>query len=367
MIPFLKKIQKHPNFDLKLLVGGAHLLEEYGHTIEEIKNDGFNIDYILPFLTAENNPEDLIRAMSKLQHLIGDCLIKIKPDIILIVGDRFELLPVASAALVLGIPIAHLSGGDVTEGAIDNQIRNAVSKISHLHFTGTDGSRKNLLRMGEEEWRVFNVGEPGIECILSIDLISKKDLFLDLNLNLTKPLVISTFHPETILNEISEEFLMKLFKELVKELPLHQFLITGSNFDLGGHKINRVFKKLSAKFDQIIFIQSLGQKRYYSILKHSNFMLGNSSSGIIEAQSFLLPVINVGNRQHGRERNINTIDVQANIKEIISTAKTINDLKLQEKIKKSKNIYGDGECSDKILKCFQIVEKEKLLLKKNVF
>lgn len=367
MIPFLKKVQNDPNFNLKLLVGGAHLLEEHGNTIDEIINDGFEIDCKLPFLDNENDATALTIAMSKLQLQIGEYLAVNKPDVLIVVGDRFELLPVVSAALVLGVPVAHLSGGDVTEGAIDNQIRHAVSKISHLHFAGTETSKNNLLKMGEEEWRVFNVGEPGIDCILSIDLIDKKELYLDLNLDVSKPTVIATLHPETISNVINEEYVTDLFTRLLKEFPSHQFLVTASNFDLGGNEINETLKQLSSESDQIKFVTSLGQKRYYSILKYADFMLGNSSSGIIEAQSFLLPVVNIGTRQEGRERNVNTIDVGLNIDEIVAAAKKTQDVNFRNLIEKSENLYGNGRCADEIIKCFKSVEKESLFLKKSTF
>jgi len=367
MIPFLKKVQNDPNFNLKLLVGGAHLLEEHGNTIDEIIKDGFEIDCKLPFLEYENDSRALTRAMSKLQLQIGEYLAVNKPDVLIVVGDRFELLPVVSAALVLGVPVAHLSGGDVTEGAIDNQIRHAVSKISHLHFAGTETSKNNLLKMGEEEWRVFNVGEPGIDCILSIDLIDKKELYLDLNLDVSKPTVIATLHPETISNVINEEYVTDLFTRLLKEFPSHQFLVTASNFDLGGNEINETLKQLSSESDQIKFVTSLGQKRYYSILKYADFMLGNSSSGIIEAQSFLLPVVNIGTRQEGRERNVNTIDVGLNIDEIVAAAKKTQDVNFRNLIEKSENLYGNGRCADEIIKCFKSVEKESLFLKKSTF
>ena len=367
MIPFLKKIQNDPNFNLKLLVGGAHLLEKHGNTINEIINDGFEIDCKLPFLDNENDSTALTRAMSKLQLQIGEYLADKKPDILIVVGDRFELLPVVSAALVLGVPIAHLSGGDVTEGAIDNQIRHAVSKISHLHFAGTATSKNNLLKMGEEEWRVFNVGEPGIDCILSIDLIDKKELYLDLKLDESKPTVIATLHPETISNVINEEYVTDLFTRFLEEFPSHQFLVTASNFDLGGNVINETLKQLSSEFDQIKFVTSLGQKRYYSILKYADFMIGNSSSGIIEAQSFLLPVVNIGVRQEGRERNVNTLDVGLKIDKIIAVAKKTQDANFRNLIEKSENLYGNGRCADEIIKCFNSIEKEDLLLKKSTF
>ena len=247
MVPLLKKIVSHPDLKLHLLVGGSHLLEQHGNTISEIQNDGFEIAQIFPFLHVDDSNSAITNSMATLQFQMGEYLAQNRPDILLLVGDRFELLPVANTALVLNIPIAHISGGDVTEGAIDNQVRHAISKMSHLHFPGIESSKNNLLKMGEEEWRIEVTGEPGIDCILSIDLLDKTSLYTQLGLEYNKPLVICTFHPETIHNTITSEFLVSLFKELNSKMGELQFLITSSNFDPGGSEINEtcIFKVFS--------------------------------------------------------------------------------------------------------------------------
>ena len=221
--------------------------------------------------------------------------------------------------------------------------------------------------MGEEDWRIYNTGEPGIDCILSITPIGKDELYKDLELDVKQELVIATFHPETITNEINTPFLNKLFDQLLLELPTHQFLVTASNFDLGGEEINQAMITISQRHKNVNFVKSLGQKRYYSVLKYADFMLGNSSSGIIEAQSFMLPVINMGYRQKGRERNVNTLDVENDISKIIRAIHSIKDENFKEKIKKSSNLYGEGKCSEKIVEVLLKIDTSKLLSKKSTF
>ena len=367
LVPILKKLKSDVTFDLRLLVGGAHLLKEHGYTIEEIEKDGFSITFKLPFLCTDNESNVNTRSMSLLQMQIGDYLAKNSPDLLMVVGDRFELLPVVSAALVLNIPVAHISGGDITEGAIDNQVRHAVSKMSHLHFTGTEKSRSNLIKMGEEEWRVVYTGEPGIDSILSIDFIEKEELFNQLGLNMNSKLVIVTFHPETIHNTITPYFLNDLFEQMLSKYKDYQFLVTSSNFDSGGLEINETFIKLAEIHNNLFFVKSLGQKRYYSILKYAVCMLGNSSSGIIEAQSFKLPVINIGNRQQGRERNVNMIEVDSDTNLIINAMNSITEADFILKVQNSENIYGSGNCANIIHQFLTKIDRENLLLKKNTY
>ncbi len=367
LVPLLRILKTHPDFELKLLVGGAHLLNDLGYTIDEIYNDGFTIDYKFPFLLSDNEKSVNTRSMSLLQMQMGEYLANKSPDLLIVVGDRFELLPVVNSALVLNIPIAHMSGGDVTEGAIDNQIRNAISKMSHIHFTGTENSRNNLIKMGEEEWRIYNTGEPGIDSILSIAPLKKEEIYNEFHFDLNKKLVIVTFHPETINNTITYQFIISLFKNLIIKFPNYQFLITSSNFDTGGNEINDACAELAEKHENIFFKKSLGQRKYYSILNYAEFMLGNSSSGIIEAQSFKLPVINVGNRQQGRERNINTIDVRSDIFDIEKTIIQLENSDFAMKINYSKNIYGDGNCANQIINILTSLKFDSLLLKKNTY
>lgn len=367
LLPLLKRLRNDDRFSLSLLVSGSHLMKEHGETVNEILKDGFKISQKFPFLSTDDSSESNIHAMSLLQSQMCRYLVKSRPDVLLVVGDRFELISVVTTALMLDVPIAHVSGGDVTEGAIDNQIRHAITKLSHVHFTGTVNSRNNVLRMGEENWRVVATGELGIDCIKEVKLKSKASLFRELGLELSKKTVIATFHPETIHQKVNGEFIAALFKELLHVFPDYQWLVTSANFDNGGNEINRALQELSKNSMNIFFVPSLGQVKYYSILHYADFMLGNSSSGIIEAQSFGLAVVNVGDRQKGRERNVNTIDVDINIKKIINACLLAASLEFQSKINHIENIYGDGRASAKIIEYLSKLDFAKLLSKKSDF
>lgn len=367
MVPILKKINENQDFRLFLLVGGSHLLTEHGYTIDEIEKDGFEIAYKFPFLFSDKELTVNTRSMAQLQLQMGDYLANNRPDLLMVIGDRFELLPVVNTALILNIPVAHLSGGDITEGAIDNQIRHAISKMSHIHFTGTEKSRNNLIKMGEENWRVFNTGEPGIDSIMSIEPIPKSELYKELGLNENLKLVIVTFHPDTISHFINSDFLTELFNNLIQDFSEYQYLVTSSNFDSGGAEINETFIKLALTNKNIFFVKSLGQKKYYSVLRYADFMLGNSSSGIIEAQSFNLPVINIGNRQQGRERNLNVVDIESDIKSIENAILKLQAPEFITLLNNTINIYGNGKCAEKIIDVITKIDKTELLLKKSTF
>ena len=217
MVPILKRLANHSELKLFLLVGGAHLLEEHNYTIKEIENDGFQIAQTFPFLFTDKGNTVNTRSIAMLQLQMGEYLANHRPDMILLVGDRFELLPVANVALLLNIPIGHISGGDVTEGLIDNQIRNAISKMAHVHFPSTQTSKNNLLKIGEEEWRIQVTGAPCIDCINSTNFIEKTILYSELKLAVNSPLVITTFHPETLNNRVTSQFLNTLFEKIISK------------------------------------------------------------------------------------------------------------------------------------------------------
>jgi GDP/UDP-N,N'-diacetylbacillosamine 2-epimerase (hydrolysing) len=363
LTPLLTKLKNHYLFDFELIVGGAHLSHEYGFTISEIKKDGFKIACEIPFL----NSNSICSSLSILQNSIGEYFTNNKIDLLIVVGDRFELIPVVSSALILNIPIAHISGGDITIGAIDNQIRHAVTKMSHIHFPGTEKSKQNIIKMGEESWRVCNVGELGIDSILENEPIEKELIFKELGLQTSKKTAIITFHPETISNGINSDFLIELFQKFQQEFLEFQFIITASNFDLGGEEINTCLRKIAQQNSNMLFVESLGQKRYYSMLRYVDVMIGNSSSGIIETQSFNLPVINVGERQNGREQNINTIDVPVNIEKIIDAFKYALSTKFKNEINNSKNLYGNGDSANQIINYLENCDFNLLLIKKDTF
>jgi len=364
--PLLDKIKSDDAFDLFLLVGGAHLKNEFGFTKKQILADGFDIFAELDFLQNQNTSNYVSKSMGVLQMQIGEWLVTNKPDLLIVLGDRFELLPVVTSFLMSNIPIAHISGGDVTEGAIDNQIRNAITKMAHIHFPATEICRRNIIKMGEESWRICVSGEPGLDEILKIHYIPKSDLFNELGLNEKLPVICTTFHPETIQNKITASFIEVLLLKIINTTN-YQILVTSSNFDNGGLEINNVLKKLSSQYHSIKYFESLGQRKYYSLLKYSDIMLGNSSSGLVEAQSFNLPVINVGVRQAGRLANASTFNTIVNIDAVMNALAYVKTEKFVTAFKDKVNIYGDGNACERILQFIKEINTRDLLIKKSTF
>lgn len=362
----IQELNTNKNFELQLLVGGSHLSEEYGQTIDHITEDNFPIAYKLPFLYTDKGPDVHIRSISLLQSQIGTILTTDRPDMLLVLGDRFELLPVVSTALILNIPIAHISGGEVTEGAIDNQIRHAVSKMAHVHFVATGFNKDYLIRMGEEEWRICVSGEPALDIINKMTFYSKEELFHELELNPEIPTICATFHPETITNDINTEFIQNLFNRILIDTS-YQIVVTAANFDEGGREINEGIEKISDKNPRVKFIKSLGQKRYYSLLKYASIMLGNSSSGIWEAQSFKIPVINIGNRQKGRIQNPNIYNTGASVEEILAAMNLVTSDDFKNLYFSKDNIYGSGKAAERIINFISDLPQDKLLLKRDVY
>lgn len=345
----LKELYKDNTFDTELLVGGAHLLNEYGNTLVEIEDDGHRIFMKFPFLFTDSEKDSFSRSMGMLTYQIGQYYLQSIPDFIVLLGDRFELLPVASVALVMRIPVVHISGGEITEGAIDNQIRNAVSQIANLHLVATDDSKNNLIGMGVSPEQICVSGELGLDEIMEMELVSMNDIFNDLGLGTDKKVILSTFHPETISGGITPEFLRELYINILERFPDIQLLCTASNFDDGGRSINVLQKELNETFDRFFYVESLGKKRYYSILKNSLLVLGNSSSGIYEVQSFNIPTINIGDRQKGRLSNPNVINVGIDIDGIIDAIKYAQTKEFISSFWDKPNVYGSGNSAKKIV------------------
>lgn len=362
--PILRKLRDDSRFQLRLLVGGAHFSENFGYTIDEIRNDKFSIAKELPFLVEDGKPSALVRSLAILQHEIGLWLAEDRPDFLMILGDRFELLPVVTAALIEGVPIAHISGGEVTEGAIDNQVRHAITKMAHLHFPANEFYKSNLIKMGEEEWRICVSGEPGLDDILSMEYFSREELYQELSLPLDKPVMCVTFHSETIHNQITPDFVTNLLSEICRQNNFH-ILATAANFDHCGLEINKELELLSGKFTNFTYRKSLGKKRYYSLMRYAQCMIGNSSSGIVEAQSFGLPVLNVGKRQQGRLANPNVLNVEADISAVMQAIPLVMSDNFKTNHIGKKNIYGNGDASTKILDFIFETKHRDLLLKRD--
>ena len=303
--PLYLELSKYKNVDCKLIVTGTHLSKKYGMTVSNIKDDKINIYKKIKIIDDIKN-ENVADIFSNSVVLFDKLFKKERFDTIVLLGDRYETLAFAIAAMFNNIPICHIHGGETTEGAIDEAIRHSITKMSYLHFTSCEEYKKRVIQLGENPKRVFNVGSLGVENIVKAKLLTKKELCKDLGLNLDKYFVV-TYHPVTLNNNIQ----MSDFKNLLLALSAYkdyQVIFTKSNADSGGNKINSLIDKYVKAHNNVSSFFSLGTKRYLSLVKYSSTVIGNSSSGIIEAPALLIPTVNVGERQKGRIRVKSIID-----------------------------------------------------------
>lgn len=363
--PLILELMK-TDFKFELIVSGGHLDKSQGYTINEIIKDGIPITAQIDSTVEEIGFHAINTSNAKLQIGISEYLQKNKPDLLVVLGDRSELISVVSSCLFASIPVAHISGGEVTEGATDNQVRHAVTKMAHIHFPATEIYKQNILRMGEEEWRICVSGEPGLDDVLSTILPSKEEFYERFSIPKDKELVIATFHSETIGQTINKQFLNELIKSLEINFNCH-FLFTAANLDVGGEEINQTLIELSQNHENCSYVASLGKVNYYAAQKYAIAMLGNSSSGIVEAMSFYLPVVNVGQRQEGRLRNLNCIDVPVNVTEIVEALKKATNPDFKNNLENKPNIYGDGNGSKRIVAFLQSIKWNQLIHKKSTF
>lgn len=364
--PLIQLFLQSPQFDTKIAVAGGHLSSKQGNTLTEIEADQFPIAIKINNLIESEDAAAVSISNAKLQLEFAQFLSDYQPDMVVLMGDRSELIPVVSSCLFQSVPIAHISGGEVTEGSTDNQVRHAVTKMSHLHFPATEIYRQNLLRMGEEDWRICVSGEPGLDEILSMKVPSKADFLAQFNLPADRPIIISTFHSETIGQTINKQFLTELVDSLCAETDVH-LLFTAANTDVGGIEINETLQEISALNERVSFVPSLGRVNYYAAQHYCSLMIGNSSSGLVEAHSFGIPVINVGSRQDGRLRNSNVIDVPVSVGSIMEAYSKANQQAFRESYLNTPNIYGDGHACQRIVDFISTTNWEKLLLKRSTF
>ena len=367
--PLINKIYNNPVLELELIVTGMHLLESFGNTIEEIKKDGYPISAGIDMYCKDLFGNCTYHGIGLGKGIINltKVLSEVEPDIVLVVGDRLEPLAATLAASTLNIPIGHIHAGDKTDsGHIDEQIRFSISRFAHLLFAPTKQCAERLIKMGEESWRVYNVGALGLDSILSLKPMSKKYLEKTLDICLDKPTAIILFHP--VIHEYGNiDKQMKEIMEAVKELELQSIVIYPNN-DLGSDKIINVINEYADESFLKIF-KNINRDAFISLMHYANVMIGNSSSGIIEAPSLGLPVINVGSRNRGREHGDNVIFVDAK-KDVITKAikKVLFDKDFINKVKMKKNPYGDGKTSEKIINILKDIQiDDKFMRKKIIF
>lgn len=362
MLPVLNAIKNHPKLDLTLIVTGMHLMPEFGKTIKEIEKNDFEL-YKIKETYEKDDKVSMARFVGKCVNRLVDTFSYIHPDIILLLGDRAEMLAGAVAGTYMNIPVAHIHGGDIS-GNVDEPVRHAITKFAHIHFPATKKSAERIIRMGEEKWRVHVVGAPGLDTVLNENLIKPREIAKKYNLDLSKPIVLMIQHPVTT---ESDEVVKQIRETLNAVVELkHQTVLIYPNADAGGRRMIKVIKKYE-KYPFIKTFKSLPHKEYLSLMKIASVMVGNSSSGIVEAPSFHLPVVNIGTRQQGRERAGNVIDVGYSKNEIIKAIrKTLYDRKFKEKVKKCKSPYGDGKASKRIVKVLSEIKIDKKLLQKRI-
>lgn len=348
MKPLIKRMAEDNDIYVKLLVSGTHLSKKFGHTIDEIRRDNYADIVEIDILSEHNDANAVSETMANAISRFSMFLMNDKPDYIFIDGDRYEALGVAIAAINNNIPIIHNGGGCTTEGAADEIYRHAITKMSMLHFTSTSIYKNRIIQMGENPERVFAVGSLGIENILHTKLLSKQELAEQINYKLDRPYAVLTYHPVTLENCTFEYQVNELIKVLNTITDI-SFIITGANADNGGEKINEILRDYCKSSHNTIFIDSLGMLRYLSAVKYSEFVIGNSSSGLIEVPSFGIPTINIGDRQKGRIKAESVIDCLPEADSIINAIKKARDSQFRDYCKNIKNPNGEGNSSIKIL------------------
>lgn len=334
------KIRRDEAIDLQMVVTGMHLSPEFGSTYKEIENDGFFIDEKIEILLSADSSTSIVKSIGLAAISFADAFNRLQPDLLIILGDRFEMLAAAQTALIMQIPIAHIHGGECTFGAYDDAIRHSITKMATWHFTSTESHRKRVIQLGESPERVFNVGALGIENIVNLNLLTRQELFQKLQLDEQQPMFLITYHPETNghINGIYE-----LLKSLENYSDIN-LVFTKSNADNGGRLINEAIQQFILKHSNAKIFDSLGQLKYLSAVKNAEVVIGNSSSGLIEVPYLETPTVNCGNRQEGREHPnsvFNTKMDAGNIYHTIEKARKFSD--------KYEHLFGDGKVSEKIM------------------
>jgi UDP-hydrolysing UDP-N-acetyl-D-glucosamine 2-epimerase len=357
----LRELSVHPLVDLKLIVLGSHLSPEFGHTVGEIEKDGFPIAAKIECLLSSDSDIGMAKTIGVATLSLADCLGQLRPDILLLIADRYEMLAPASVALALRIPIAHIEGGEISEGAIDDAVRHALTKMSHIHFTSTFEARRRIIAMDEEEWRVHRAGAPSLDHLRRATLHSREALESLLNLHLEKPSILVAYHPVTIARDTVQEA-APLFEALAS-LP-DQILFCYPNADAGSRDLIARARSFAASCKNSQVFVNLDALTYWSLLRQVDVFLGNSSSGIMETPSLALPTVNVGLRQQGRERPRNILDAVPEVHSILNALRTAKSSSFQESLMGMTNPYGDGSASEKIVQVLTTVPLSQQLLMK---
>jgi len=355
----LRDLSEADSVDLRIVALGPHLSPEFGHTFQEMEKDGFTIHARVECLLSSDSDIGMAKTIGVAVLGLADLFGAMRPDLLLLIADRYEMLAPASVALALRIPIAHIEGGEVSEGAIDDAVRNALTKMAHIHFTSTHTARQRVIDMGEEEWRVHRTGAPSLDHLRRRTLLTREEVESRLNIDLSTPPVLVAYHPVTLARDTMEEAnaLFAAFEEVPEPL-----LFCYPNADAGSRALIDRTKSFLASRGRGALYTNLDAITYWSLLRQVEMLVGNSSSGIMETASFALPTVNIGMRQQGRERARNVLDAGANKESILKAMEVARAAEFRESLWGMLNPYGEGYASENIVQVLTTVPLTRDLL-----
>jgi UDP-hydrolysing UDP-N-acetyl-D-glucosamine 2-epimerase len=359
----LRELAAYPHVELGIFALGPHLSPEFGSTIHEIERDGFPIQARIECLLSSDTDTGMAKTIGLAILGLADALTAWRPDLLLLIADRYEMLAPASVALALRVPVAHIEGGEVSQGAIDDQVRNALTKLAHIHFTSTETARLRVIAMGEEPWRVHRAGAPSLDHLRRSTLLDRPALEARLRLKLSSPTLVAAWHPVTILRDTNAE--AEAFFAALAQAP-GQLLFVYPNADAGSHALIERTRALAAARDHVHVFVNLEAVTYWSLLGCADALIGNSSSGIMEAASFALPAVNIGMRQQGRERAPNVVDAPAERAAIRAAIERALSPGFRNSLTGMSNPYGDGTAAVTIARVLTTAPLDRLLVKQPV-
>jgi GDP/UDP-N,N'-diacetylbacillosamine 2-epimerase (hydrolysing) len=360
----MQEIEQQPELELQVVATGMHLSPEFGSTYREIEEAGFTIHARVEMLLSADTTTAVTKSMGLGVIGFADAYERLQPDVIVVLGDRFEIFAAVSAALIAGIPVAHIHGGETTEGAFDEAIRHSITKMSHLHFVAAKEYQQRVIQLGEQPERVFNVGGMGIDAIKRIKLLEREELEQSLGFRFDKKNLLITFHPVTLESGASSSEQVIELLEALGELEDTRLIFTMPNADTGGRQLGAMVSKFVDNRPNACVFTSLGQYRYFSCLAHIDGVVGNSSSGLLEAPTFHIGTINIGDRQKGRLEATSVIDCQPFKQDILKALRRMYSPEFQQALKSVDNPYGNGGGSESIVKILAEYPLENVLKKK---